>query len=94
MSSYLFIVIAYSNSDKNYIQTITSVKFLERKNCCCLEEYLQTTAKTLIYKRPQFFNVPEFCFIISQYSYGLNFFTCSSETLCICLCNFKNIIHV
>ena len=65
MLSYLLL---YSNSDKNYIQTITSVNFDE--------EYLQTTAKTLIYKRKtlELFNIPEFCFMISQYSYGLNFF--------------------
>ena len=58
----------YSKSDKNYIQTIKSVKFLGG--------IPQTTAKTLIYKRKtsELFNIPEFCFIISQYSYGLNFF--------------------
>ena len=56
-----------SNIDKNYIQNITSVKFLI--------EYLQTTAKTLINKRntSELFNISEFCFIISQYSYGLTF---------------------
>ena len=56
MLSYLLL---YSNSDKNYIQTITSVNFDE--------EYLQTTAKTLIYKRKtlELFNIPEFCFMIS-----------------------------
>ena len=39
------------------------------------EEYLQTTAKTLICKRKtsELFNIPELCFIISQYTYGLNF---------------------
>ena len=56
-----------SNNDKNYIQNITSVKFLKG--------ITQTTAKTLMNKRKtsEVFNIPEFCFIVSQYSYGLIF---------------------
>ena len=62
---YLFL---NSNSDKNYIQNITSVKNF-------YEEYLQTTGNTLInkLKTSDLFNIPEFCFIISQYSNGLIF---------------------
>ena len=61
-------LLLYSNSDKNYIQTITSEKFLG--------EIPPNNRKTLIYKRKtsELFNIPEFCFIISQYSYGLNYF--------------------
>ena len=66
MSSYLFIGICHHiylllnrNRDKNYIQIITSVKFL----------------RGMLNKRKtsELFNISEFCFIISQYSYGLNF---------------------
>ena len=68
---FIYCYLLNSNSDENYIQNITSVNLYE--------EYHQTTAKTLINKRKTkelLICIPEFCFIISQYSYGLNLFTC------------------
>ena len=60
-------LLLYSNSDKNYIQNITSVRLLG--------EIPPNNSKNIDYKRKtsELFNIPEFCFIISQYSYCLIF---------------------
>ena len=62
-------LLLYSKSDKNCMKTITSVKFLRG---------IPPNNSKKIYKRKtsELFNIPEFCVIISQYSYGLIFFPC------------------